>query len=472
VGAAATAMRGKLGEAHSSIQKLNRPLEQATTPSLEALQNYTAGQSEVSQGHFLAAVPLLERAISIDPNFALAYYFLGVAFDNAGDVSRSHEYWKKAVSLIDRVSEYERSRITQTYYQATGESDKRIEAARSSIRDFPRYWGFHNGLSDISIDLGQYEAGLKAGLEAARLEPNVEQPYRRQLDAYLCMDRLREARQLAEKLRAHGFGGARIHQRFLEMAYVEDDQAAIAREIEWFSGKPEEYLSFGLQAAYRNVHGQRRESHKLFERAAETARRRELRHVAAEFEEADALADALAGKCQTVRRLRRPALALAMCGDAARAEKFAAESSKLFPNGTIWKAVQLPAIRAAIALNREEPAKSVDLLASAAPYESAYFEAVYLRGLAYLRLRRGTEAAAEFQKVVDHKGANWASAWRHPHWGQFYSPSYLGMAHGFALAGDTAKAKKAFQDLFELWKDADSDLPILQQAKAEYAKLR
>ena len=360
----------------------------------------------------------------------------------------------------------------QSFYLATRESDKGIEAARTSIRNYPRIWGFPNSLSAIYIDLGQYEEGLKAALEAARLQPDREQPYRRQLDAYICLDRLGEARQLAEKLRAQGLGGARIHQRFLEMAYVEDDQASIAREIQWFSGKPEEYLSFGLQAAYRNVHGQRRESHKLFERAAETARRRKLTHVAAEFEEADSLADALAGNCQTVRRLGRPAMALALCGDGAQGEKLAAETSKLYPNGTVWNAVHLPAIRAAIALNRGEPPKSVELLESAAPYERAYFEAPYLRGLAYLRLHRGTEAAAEFQKVVDHKGANWASGWRHPFWGQFYSPSYLGMARGFALAGDTAKAKKAFQDFFELWKGADTDIPILPQARAEYAKLR
>ena len=178
------------------------------------------------------------------------------------------------------------------------------------------------------------------------------------------------------------------------------------------------------------------------------------------------------GNCQTVRRLGRPALALAMCGDAAQAEKLAAETSKLFPNGTIWNAVQLPEIRAAIALNRDQPAKSVELLASASPYERSYLDAVYLRGLAYLRLHKGAEAAAEFRKIVDHKGANWGATWVHPYWGQFYSLSYLGMARGSALAGDTAKANKAFQDFFELWKDADPDLPILQQAEAEYAGLR
>jgi len=159
-------------------------------------------------------------------------------------------------------------------------------------------------------------------------------------------------------------------------------------------------------------------------------------------------------------------------GDAAQAEKLAAETSRLFPNGTIWNAVELPAIRAAIALNRDQPAKSLELLESASPYERSYIEANYFRGLAYLRLHKGAEAVAEFRKIVDHKGASWAATWVHPWWGRFYAPSWLGLARGFALAGEPASAKKAFQDFFELWKDADPDIPILQQAKAEYARLR
>jgi hypothetical protein len=288
----------------------------------------------------------------------------------------------------------------------------------------------------------------------------------------MCLDRLGEARRLAEKVRMLGIDGARIHQRFLEMAYVEGDPAATIREIQWFAGNPEEYLSLGLQAADRNVHGRRGEAHKLYQRAAETALRRGLRDAAAEFEEADARAAAFAGDCQNARRLGRPALALAMCGDSAQAEKLAGETSKLFPNGTIWNAVQLPEIRAAIALKHDQPARSVELLASASPYERSYLDAVYLRGLVYLRLHKGADAAVEFRKIVDHKGANWGATWIHPWWGQFYSLSHLGVARGSALAGDTAKAKKAFQNFFELWKDGDPDIPILQQAKAEYARLR
>jgi len=468
---AATTMRAKLGESLGSIQKLNQPLEQATTPSLEALQNYTVGYSDNGQGQFVAAVPLFERAIALDPNFAMAYSMLGVAFNNAGDLGREAEYSRKAFALIDRVSEYERDYIAAGYYESTGQSDKAIDAYRLGIQSYPRYWGFHNDLSNEYIDLGQFEEGLKEGLEATGLQANVEPPYRRQLDSYICLDRLAEAKQLAEKLRAQGLGGARIHQRFLEIAYVEGDQAATAREIQWFAGKPVEYLSFGLQAAHRNVLGQRGESSKLYQRAAETALRQGLRNAAAEFEEADARADALSGNCQTAQRLGRPALALALCGDAAQAEKLAAEISKLSPNGTIWNAVQLPEIRAAIAFQRGQPAKALELLASASPYERAYPDAVYLRGLAYLGLHKGAEAATEFEKILDHKGANWGSTWQHPYWGQSYALSYLGLARASALVGDTAKAGKAYQDFLTLWKDADSDIPILKQAQAEYAKL-
>jgi tetratricopeptide (TPR) repeat protein len=472
LGTAATAMRGKLGESLASIHTRNRPLEEATTGSLDALQNYTAGLSKLSVGQGLAAIPSFERATRIDPNFADAYFRLGVAYEQAGDMARQAEYAKRAFDLIDKASEFERDEITAYYYRATGEVDKEIDGWQLAVRNYPREWTFHNQLSVVYVDLGRYEEALKEAQEAARLQPDTDAPYRRQLDAFICLNRLPEARQVGETVRMKGLDGPRIHQRFLEAAYVADDSVALSSEIQWFAGKPEEYLSLGLQAANLNVHGQRRESHRLYQRAAEMAERRGLHTVAAEFEEADARADALAGICQTSRGLGRPAQALAMCGDEAQAEKIAAETSKQTPNGTIWNEVQHPVIQAAAALSHDQPAKSVELLASSAAYEGSYLEPVYLRGLAYLRLHKGTAAAAEFEKIVDHKGESWGATWIHPNWGLFYSLSYLGLARGSALAGDTEKSKTAFQRFFELWKDADPDLPILKQAKVEYAKLR
>jgi tetratricopeptide (TPR) repeat protein/predicted Ser/Thr protein kinase len=472
LGAAAAGIRGKLTESLNAMQKPKRPPEQATTASLEALQNYTAGHAEMEKSQTVAAIASFDRAIAIDPNFAMAYYYLSIGFDNVGDMASSRKYAKQAFGLVDRVSDYERAQIVPAYYRATGELYKEIDALQLAMRNYPRRWEFPNQLGVAYVDLGQYEEGLKVSLEGTRVQPNIEGPYRRQLDAYMCLDRLAEAKQLAEKLRVQRLDGPRIHQRFLEMGYVEEDGTAISREIQWFAGQPEEYLSFGLQAADRNVHGQRRDSSRLYQRGAETALRRGFQDIASEFEEADARADALSGDCKTAHRLGRPALALAMCGDAARAEKLAAETAKIFPVGTIWNSVELPEIRAAIALQRDRPAASIELLAAASPYDRSYLAPVYLRGLAYLRLRKGAQAVAEFQKIVDHKGINWGATWVHPYWGQYYSLSYLGMARGFAYAGETAKARKAFQDFFELWKDADPDVPILRQAKVEYAELR
>jgi tetratricopeptide (TPR) repeat protein len=471
LGTAAAQLRGKLGESRNSIQRLNRPLQEATTPSLEALRYYNDGTAMLGTGKGLAAVPLFERATELDPNFASAYFRLGVAFEQAGDTARSREYARRAFALVDRVSEFERNEIKGYYYRATGEVDKEIESWQAAASTYPREWSFHNQLSVVYIDLGRYEEGLKEALETAALTKENDAPYRRQLDVYICLDRLADAKRVGEECQRKQRDGPRIHQRFLEAAYVADDQAAISKEIEWFAGKPEEYLSLGLQAAYLNVHGQRSESHRFYQRASEMAARRGLGSVAGEFEEADARADALSGNCETVRRLGRPAQALALCGDTVRAEKLAAEASKAVPNGTIWNEVQLPVIRAA-GLLKDDPAKSVELLAPASTYERSYLEPVYLRGLAYLRLGKGAEAAAEFQKIVDHKGASWGATWIHPNWGLFYSLSYLGIGRGAALAGDRPRAQKAFLELFTLWDKADPDLPVLRQAKAEFEKLR
>jgi DNA-binding winged helix-turn-helix (wHTH) protein/tetratricopeptide (TPR) repeat protein len=470
---AATGLRRKLGESRKSIQQLNQPLEKATTPSLEALRDYTEGMAIMGQGHFNASTSLFERAIAIDPKFTMAYYLLAVEYEQAGDMEHSAEYAKQAFSMLDRVSEGERTSITAYFYRFTGEWDKEIEAYQLALRDYPDNWGYHNQLALTYIDLGRFEDGLKEGLEATRLGgPDLEAPYRRQLDAYICLGRFHEADRTAAQVRAHGIDGSRIHQRFLELGYIEDDRAAIDREIRWFAGKPEEYLSLGLQAADRNVHGQRRESHVLYQQAADTARRLGLRYVADEFEEADARADALSGNCRTAHKLGRPALALALCGEAGPAETLADAASKASPNGTIWNAVQLPEIRAALAIERNEPAKAIELLVSASSYERAYPDAIYVRGLAYLKMHKGAEAAAEFQKIVDHKGASWGATWVHPNWGQYYSLAYLGMARGFAVAGDRARARKGFEDFFAMWKDADGNLPALLQAKADYKNLQ
>jgi DNA-binding winged helix-turn-helix (wHTH) protein/tetratricopeptide (TPR) repeat protein len=471
LGSEATGIRRKLGESSQSVQQLNQPLEQATTSSLEALQDYSEGIEVMKQGDYRAALPLYERAIAIDPNFTMAYYVIGVFYENAGDMQRSAEYARKAFSMADRVSEIERTEITAYYYRATGELNKEIDTYEIAVRDnYPRVWSFHNQLALTYNDMGRFEDGLREGLESSRLVPDNEAPYRRVLDAYLCLGRFGEADRTAAQVRAHGIDGPRIHQRFLELAYLENDPVAIAREIPWYAGKPDEYLSFGLQAAMLNLHGQSRSSHALYQRAADAARHQGLRYVADEFEEADARADALAGYCRSTRKLGRPALALALCGESVKAEVLAAKTTKAQPDDTIWNAVKLPEIQAMSVIDRND-AGAVDRMAAAAPYERAYPDAIYVRGMAYLKMRKGAEAAAEFEKIVQNKGRSWGATWVHPNWGQYYALAWLGAARGYALAGDKLRAKKAYEEFFALWQHADRDLPILIEAKSEYNRL-
>ncbi|WP_280138048.1 transcriptional regulator [Terriglobus roseus] len=468
---ATSSLRRKLGESRKSLEQLNQPLEQATTASLNALQNYSAGLAVMNRGHFLSAVPMLDRALAIDPNFAMASYYLAIAYEQAGDLERCVLYANQAFRRVDHVSEPERIEITAYYYRSTGELEKEIDAYQQAIRTYPGRWGFHLQLSLTYIDLGQFEEGLREAEESIRLQPDVEPPYRRLLDAYLCLDRFSQAHKVADEVRKRGLDGPRIHQRYLELAFAEKDDQGIAREIRWFSGKREEYLSLGLQAANLNVQGRRSESHKQYLHAAEAALHQGFRYVSDEFLEADARADALSGRCETAHSLGRPGVALAMCGETARAEKLVAETSKTSPNATLWNAVSRPEVEALNAIFRNQPDRGVELMASATPYERAYPDAVYVRGLAYLRMQRGREAAAEFQKIADHKGASWGATWIHPNWGQYYALSYLGMARGYAMTGNTVRAKEAFHNLLALWKNADPELPVLKQALAESNKL-
>jgi tetratricopeptide (TPR) repeat protein/aminoglycoside phosphotransferase (APT) family kinase protein len=426
VGKAATALRAKLGESLASIEKLTRPLDQFTTRSLEALQNYARGHVLEVQGQFLASIPSFQRAVELDPNFAMAYMGLSIAYSNAGDIPRSNEHQRKAFVLIDRVSEPERLTIAERYYwQVTGELDKAIDTYRERSVSYPRDWDVHSEVSVLYRTEGEFDQAIKEGQTAVRLEPRVEPPHRNLVSAYIVSDRLEDARQALGEARALGYDSSRLHQREQQIAYIEGNQTAADREIQWYAGRPEEYISFGLQASNADALGRRPEASKFYERAAESARRLGFKDVALDFQDADTLAEAAVGNCQAARGAGRPVLALALCGDAAGAEKLAAEKTRQQPNGTLWNAVQLPAIHAATELRRNRPTAAIEMLASATPYERAFPEVVYLRALAYLRLSRKPEAAAEFRKILDHKGANW---------GVFYALS----GGGFALAAEPA----------------------------------
>jgi tetratricopeptide (TPR) repeat protein len=464
LGTAATTLRARLGESLSSIEQLNQPLDQFTTTSLAALQTYARGYELAGPGQFIAAIPFFRRATELDPNFAMAYQILAIMYSNSGERARSNEYQRRAFELADRVSEFERLSIVARYYfLATGELNKAEDAYQLVIRGYPRYWGSHSELSTLYRTTGGYEKSLVEAQAAVRLEPRLLAPHNNMAMAYVRLDRLGEAKDTLRKVQSQHPDAARIHQRLLEIAYAEGNTAAAEEQINWFSGKAEEYTSLGIRAANADARGQRRRAHELYRQAADLARRRDLTEAAAEFEEADAFGAAATGNCAAGRRAGAPPLALALCGDANAAELVAADRSRALPAGTIWNAVQLPAIRAATELRRGEPARTITLLASAAPYDRAYPEVPYLRGLAYLRLKQSGHASAEFRKVLDHKGANW---------GVIYAMSQLGLARAATLSGNTVAASKAYQDFLALWKDGDIDSAVLADARSELSALK
>jgi eukaryotic-like serine/threonine-protein kinase len=478
VAKAATKMRAKLGESLASIEKLAVPLQQVTTTSLEAFHAYALGQTQRYLGKSLDAIPFYRRATELDPNFATAYLWLGGMYSNAGENKRFIEYVKKAFALADRVSELERLAIVAFYYQAvTGELNKIVDAYQLWARTYPREATPHNQLGLVYGGIGDWEKALLEFQEASRLEPKYSAYYINQADAYFNLDRFDEAKAVAEKAFAQKLDPSNLHLLLLRIAYIQEDQAEVKKHIQWMTGKPDEYNSFFNQSVNMAVLGQLRKSEELLQRGAEMARQLSLPERAALFLQMSVIQEALSGNCEPARDKAHQAilpdqdpgdtlaiaLPLALCGDAATAQRMADDVSKQFPVDTILNAVSLPSIRAAVELDRHQPEKAAELLQAATPYERSYNFAVYLRGLAYLRARKGIEAAAEFQKILDRKGANW---------GLFYPLSYVGLARAAALAGNIAVSRKAYQDFLALWKDADPDIPILKEAKAEYAKLR
>ncbi len=474
--AATTRIRARLGESLASIQKLAVPSDDVTTTSLEAFQAYALGRKQQDLGLHLEALPFYRRATELDPNFASAYNLLGVMYCNAGESAVCFEYRKKALSLVDRVSERERLAISAGYYRQTGELNKAIELYQVLARAYPRWYQAHNELGVIYWSTGEWEKALAEYQEAARLEPRTSYPQSNQISVYRALERYDEAKAVGEKLAALKLDSPLSHVSLLEVAYVQGDQAAAERQLQWLAGKQEEYRGIQAQASDASAHGQYRRAMGLLERGVEMVRGKNLAGMAARFQSVEAAGLALQGNCAAARAKARDAnlpdpspgdtlqraRPLAMCGDAATTQKLVDDISKRYPAHTLWNAVWKPSIAAMVELERDQPGKAIDLLRPAIPYERGNGIVSYLRGLAYLRLRKGTEAAAEFQKLLDHKGANW---------GPYYPLSYVGLARAAALAGDTARARKAYQDFLALWKDADPDLPVLNEACREYAKL-
>jgi tetratricopeptide (TPR) repeat protein len=335
----------------------------------------------------------------------------------------------------------------------------------------------HNQLGQVYRSLGEWEKALPEYIEAARLDPSWTYTVANQVLMYSYLGRFDEAKAVAARAAARNVDSANIRRALLVAAYGQGDRAGAEREIQWLAGKPEEYQSLRLQAADAAALGQRRRSRQLLQRGAEILEQKNLPEAAASFLAREALVEALDGSCPDSLRLAGAAakhsqapgdmveiaLARALCGDAGEALKATEETSRRYPLDTLLIAVHQPSMRAAIELSQKRPEAAIEMLRPAKPYERAYAYAPYLRGIALLRMGKGLEASAEFQKVLDQKAV---------HWGPYYPLALAGLARASSLAGDPVRARKAYQDLLALWKDADPDLPVLKEVRQEYARLR
>jgi DNA-binding winged helix-turn-helix (wHTH) protein len=484
LGKASSEMRTKLGESLSTVERYNTPLEQATTPSLEALQAYNFGLNTDDDA---AALAFFQRATQLDPNFAMAYWALAGA---TADTTLAAGSARKAFELRAGLSEREKLHIEADYYWiAIGDLMKAQRIAEVGARTYPRDPDFHVSLGMYSSALGQYEAGLKESQEVLRLYPYNSLAYRVVAPAYLHLNRVEEAEATCKEAHAKGLD-SRLPSVLYEIAFYRNDASAMARQAASAAGTDtgqDEELLLALKvdtAAYFGHLGKARE---FLRQAADSAGRAGEKERAAGYYAVSALREALFGNAdragqQAILAKGRAsgrdmdyglALALAYAGDAGQAQALADDLGKRFPEDTVIQFNYLPTLRAKLALLRANPQQALDTLGVAAPYELglAAFDyhnwpnlyPVYVRGEAYLAAHQGSEAAAEFQKILDHRGI----VLNEP----IGALAHLQLGRAYAMQGDTAKSRAAYQDFLTLWKDADPDIPILRQAKAEYASL-
>jgi serine/threonine protein kinase/tetratricopeptide (TPR) repeat protein len=486
LGTAASSMRGKLGESLATVQKFDVPVE-ATTPSLEALKAFSMGITTFRAKGSAESVPFYKRALELDPNFAVAYASLGLVYGNLGQASLAAENIKKAYDLRDRVSEREKYRISALYYQnVTGELEQATQVYELWAKSYPQDVVPPGNLAVIYSYLGQMEKSLAATVESQNLAPDAT-GYFNLAGAYLQLNRLDDAQKTIEDAQKHNLAGDFLHLAIYQLAFLKSDTAEMERQVAWAAGKPgTEDLLLSFQSDTEAYYGHLAKARDFSRRAVDAAVRADSKETAAIWRVNSALREAEFGNPAIAKQdvaaavaltpgrdvEMLAALALARSGETVRAKTIVAELEKTYPSQTVLKVYWLPAIKAAIELNANNAAQSVVYLEAAAPYDLGtppQFQVgtmypAYVRGLAYLAQRNGPAAAAEFQKVLDHRGLvmNFVTG----------AMARLGLARAYAMAGDTAKAKSAYQDFLTLWKDADPDIPILKQAKAEYAKVQ
>jgi len=503
---AAVSLRGKLGESLSLVEKYATLVEEATTPSLAALKAYSLGLKTVYAKGGTAGLPFLKRAVDLDPNFAMAYACMSNVYFYGGEVGRGAEYARKAYELREKVSERERFLIEGNYYlTATGEMEKAAQTYELWQQTYPRDESPYAALGAISATLGNWEKALEVFREALRLEPNNAANYLNLGIAYTTFNRLDEAEAVYKQAEERKLENELLLQSRYWLAFLKGSTAQMAQLVSAAMGKPgAEDLLLASQADTEGWYGKLKDAHELTGRAMDSAQHNDAKESAAAYQAAAALREVEAGNREQARAKANAALklapnrdvravaalALARAGDTAGAEKLAAELDKTYPLDTLVQRYWLPTVRAGVALERQDPDRAIELLKVASSVElggptnlAIFLCPAYLRGEAYLMLHDGNRAATEFQKFIDHRGLVMNFPWG--------ALARLGLARAYALEAGVgaglvsaqghpqgaplqpdarAKARAAYQDFLTLWKDADPDIPILKEAKAEYAK--
>ncbi len=498
LGHAVAKLRGELGESLAAVQKFDVPLQQATTSSLEALKAYSLGIRILHEKGPAAALPFEQRAVDLDPEFATAYEAIGLQYADLGELGRASQYLSKAFELRDHASEREKLAIAASYYRTmTGELDKAAQMYQQNIESYPRDGNVYNDLGGIYGQEGEYEKAIDAELESIRLAPANVAAYANLSSWQIALQRYPEARQTIETALARKLDSDALHLSLYGIAFIGGDTHAMGEQAIWLEGKSDfENEGLGLESDTEAYSGRLFKARELTKRAVDSAVHSDNKEGGALWEGSAALREAAFGNASEARQDASDAMKLAptsrgvqieatlalaiigdvKAGDVARADTLAQDLAKRFPLDTQMQSLWLPTIRAQLALDRRNPAAAVALLplgtraarieVGAIPFLSnvSCLPSPYLRGQAYLAAGQGHSAAIEFQKILDHKGIVWNCTTG--------ALAHLGLARAQALAGDKERALAAYRDFLALWKDADSDIPILKEAKTEYAKLQ
>ena len=479
LGQAASKLRENLGESLSSIKKFDSPIEQVTTPSLEALRNYSLAREKHSDSNYRDAIPLYKHAIELDGKFAIAYARLAACYNSLKQYELSREASEKAYEYRDRASEREKLIVSWSYYGGvTGEWDKTDETLQIWKRTYPRDWEPFNILANRYTLVGPFDKAVQEGTEAVRLNPKKAQAYVNLAVAFMGLNRFDEAKIVLKQAQSQSLESSNMHGRLYQIAYLQNDAGGLKEELDRAAGakNPESEM---WQAQSAEFEGQLAEANRFNERAIDVARRTDSKETVAQLILQQAIRNATFGNCGLVAGLTKQGLdlsreqskvvaaahALATCGQAAPAQPLIDDLANRFPRDTLVNTLFIPMMRAQIELGRGNAAQAVQLLEPTRRFEVAgEFWPQYIRGQAYLKLGKGAEAAAEFQNIVDHRG--WSPL------SPLYALAHLELARAATLTGDTGKARKEYQDFFSFWKDADATIPMLVAAHQEYDKVK